>query len=230
MNELENRYSPVPNWLKLSFALLLLSGLWLSRHHLFELLAFFRDRAAVEAYLEGVGVWGPLLYLLLLGLQVLTVIIPGHILMITAGYLYGFGGGLGLNLIGTVVASQLAFILSRWAGKPLVQRLVPAVLFERWHSLAQRQGFLFYLLCFWFPVIPSNVTNYLGGLSSISFWLFFLANLLGRLPGLIILTFLGAYGVQLTWQQWLLIVVACIILVAGGRYVGPKITSKFTSA
>jgi uncharacterized membrane protein YdjX (TVP38/TMEM64 family) len=203
--------------------------LWFSYPHLFELLAFFRDRAAVEAYLEAVGIWGPLVYLLLLGAQVLTVIIPGHILMITAGYLYGFEGGLSLNVIGTVGFSQLAFLLSRWAGKPLVQRLVPAALFERWHSLVQRQGFLFYLFCFWFPVIPSNVTNYLGGLSSISLWLFFLANLLGRLPGLIIITFLGAYGVHLTWQQWLLIAVAGVIVVAGGHYLGPKLTARFTS-
>jgi uncharacterized membrane protein YdjX (TVP38/TMEM64 family) len=231
MNELENKYSLVPTWLKVSLTLgLLLSVLWLSHSHLFELLAFFRDRAAVEAYLERVGLWGPLLYLLLLGLQVLTVIMPGHILMLTAGYLYGFGGGLSLNIIGTVGASQLAFMLSRWAGKPWVQRLVPAALFERWHILAQRQGFLFYLLCFLFPIIPGNVTNYLGGLSLISFWLFFLANLLGRLPGLIIITFLGAYGVDLTWQQWLLIAAAGVFLVAGGRYFGPKLTARFTSA
>jgi uncharacterized membrane protein YdjX (TVP38/TMEM64 family) len=121
-------------------------------------------------------------------------------------------------------------MLSRRAGKPWVQRLVPAALFERWHTLAQRQGFLFYLLCFLFPIIPGNVTNYLGGLSLISFWLFFLANLLGRLPGLIIITFLGAYGVDLTWQQWLLIAAAGVFLVAGGRYFGPKLTARFTSA
>ena len=231
MNDLENKYSLVPTWLKVSLTVgLLLSLLWLGHRHLFELLAFFRDRAAVEAYLEGVGLWGPVLYLLLLGLQVLTVVMPGHILMLTAGYLYGFGGGLSLNIIGTVGASQVAFMLSRRAGSPLVQRLVPAALFERWHNLAQRQGFFFYLLCFLFPIIPGNVTNYLGGLSSISFWLFFLASLLGRLPGLIIITFLGAYGVDLTWQQWLLAAVAGVFVVAGGRYFGPKLTARFTSA
>ena len=231
MNEVENSYTPVPTWLKVTLILgLVLSILWLGHRQLFELLAFFRDRAAVEAYLEGVGLWGPLLYLALLGLQVLTVVLPGHILMLTAGYLYGFAGGLSLNIIGTVGASQLAFMLSRRAGNPLVQRLVPPALFERWSNLVQGQGFFFYLLCFLFPIIPGNVTNYLGGLSSISFWLFFLASLLGRLPGLIIITFLGAYGVDLTWQQWLFIAVAGLFLVAGGRYFGPKLMARFTSA
>jgi hypothetical protein len=50
------------------------------------------------------------------------------------------------------------------------------------------------------------------------------------LPGLVIITFLGAYGVHLTWQQWLLIAVAGVILVASGRYFGPKLTARFTSA
>src|SRR5262245_18235745 len=111
----------IPFWLKLTLALgVLLPILWLGHHPVFELLVFFRNRAAVEAYLEAVGIWGPILYLLLLVVQVLAAILPGHILTLTAGYLYGFDLGLGLNLIGTVGTSQLAFALGRWAGKPLV--------------------------------------------------------------------------------------------------------------
>ena len=79
------------------------------------------------------------------------------------------------------------------------------------------------------PSKPITAIPFLGGMSFISFWLFFLASLLGRLPGLIILTFLGAYGVDLTWQQWLLIAAGGVVVVAGGRYVGPKLTARFTS-
>lgn len=226
MNKLENRYTPP---LKLILVVLVLAPiLWLSYPYLFEWLEFFRDRSAVEAYLDSVGIWGPLLYLLLVAAQVLTVVIPGHILMITAGYLYGFDVGLALNLIGVVGTSQVAFVLSRWTGKPLVQRLVPGALLERWQTVAERQGIFFYLFCFWFPVIPGNVTNYLGGLSSISFWGFFLANLLGRLPGLVIITLIGAYGLHFSWQQWLLAALLGLIAIVVGRFLTTKIATRFS--
>jgi uncharacterized membrane protein YdjX (TVP38/TMEM64 family) len=228
MNRLENGYTPP---LKLILVVLVLAPLlWLSHPYLFEWLEFFRDRAAVEAYLASVGVWGPLLYLLILAVQVLTVVIPGHILMITAGYLYGFDVGLGLNLVGVVGTSQIAFVLSRWTGKPLVQRLVPDPLLERWQAVAERQGFFFYLFCFWFPIIPGNVTNYLGGLSSISFWGFFLANLLGRLPGLVIITLIGAYSLHFSWQQWVLIALLGLISIIGGRFLTTKLAARFSSS
>ena len=216
-------------WLTRGFVILIILSIpWFYRHQLLDLLNFFRNREAVLAYLEPLGLWGPLLYLLILHIQVLTATIPGHGLMITAGYLYGFAGGLVLNLIGGVGASQLAFIIARLAGKPLVSRLVSANALNRWQKVAERQGFFFFLTCFWLPIVPHNVTNYIAGLSSISFWQFFLANLLGRLPGLIIITLLGSHGLQLSWQQGSIIAVLGLLFMGVGRYLTQKIEHRLT--
>jgi uncharacterized membrane protein YdjX (TVP38/TMEM64 family) len=102
-------------------------------------------------------------------------------------------------------------------------------LLTRWQALARQQGFFFFLLCFWFPIIPSNITNYLGGLASVSFWGFFLANLLGRLPSLIFITFIGADGVHLSWPHWLFIAGLGLISILAGRYLTTKITARFSS-
>jgi uncharacterized membrane protein YdjX (TVP38/TMEM64 family) len=231
MNKSEVKSSPTRHlltwFIKGGVVLIILLVLWVGRHHLLGLLDFLKNREAVVAYLEPLGIWGPLLYLLILAVQVFTAIIPGHALMIAAGYLYGFAGGFTLNVIGAVMVSQLAFALARRAGRPVVQRLVPAHVFDRWDSVAQRQGFSFFLICFWFPLIPSNATNYIAGLSPISFWLFFLANFLGRLPGLILVTLIGSHGLELSQQQWAVILPVAIILVVGGRYLTTKIERRF---
>lgn len=212
-----------------SVALPALILLWTGRNQLSQLLHFIGNREAVTVYLEPLGIWGPVLYVLILGMQVITAVIPGHALMIAAGYLYGFSGGLTLNLIGAVGASQLAFVLARWAGKPFAHRLAPPHLLQRGNSVAERQGFLFYLICFWFPVIPSNAANYIGGLGSISFRLFFLANLVGRLPGLIIVTLIGSHGFELTGMQWGMLILAGLVVVVGGRSLATKIERNITA-
>jgi uncharacterized membrane protein YdjX (TVP38/TMEM64 family) len=232
MNDIEKEptTNQAPRWIiRAIAALIILLVLWLNRHQLLTLLNLLRDREAVATYLEPLGIWGPLLLLSILGVQVVTIIMPNHALLITAGYLYGFSRGLTLNVIGVVIVSQLVFVMARQAGKPFMERLVPVNILDRWDNIAKRQGFFFFLICFWFPIIPSNATNYLAGLSSIAFWPFFLANLLGRLPGLALVTLIGSHGVEFSWQQWLAILPITLGIVVGGRYLATRIDRRFNS-
>jgi uncharacterized membrane protein YdjX (TVP38/TMEM64 family) len=142
--------------------------------------------------------------------------------MVAAGYLYGFPLGLVLNTLGGVGASQVAFVIARRAGQPWVSRVVPEVTRRRWQPVIQRQGFFFFLTCFWLPVVPHNATNYLAGLSSISFGQFLWANFLGRLPGMIIVTLIGSHGFQLSGPQWGFLAMGGLLLLGGGRYLAAK--------
>jgi len=212
-------------WIGVVLAVILL--LWVGGRELPPLIDFLEDRQHVEAFLSGWGIWGPLLYVLILMAQVFTAIIPGQVLMIAAGYLYGFWGGVALNLLAILIASQIAFAFARKAGRPAVERFVPEDIFERWGEIAKHGNFFFFLISFWFPVIPSSVTNYIAGLSYISGWLFFLASVLGRLPGIVLITLVGSHGLTLTWQQWVVVIPLAILVIIGGRYVTGKIERRF---
>ena len=232
MNDIkkEPTTNQAPTWIiKATAVLIVLLLLWLNRHQLFTLLNLLKDREAVATYLEPLGIWGPVLLLSILGVQVAMVVIPNHALLITAGYLYGFSRGLTLNVIGVVIVSQLVFVMARQAGRPFIQRLVSVHILDRWDNIAKRQGFFFFLICFWFPIIPSNATNYIAGLSSIAFWPFFLANLLGRLPGLALVTLIGSHGVEFSWQQWLVFLPIFLGIVVGGRYLATRVDRHFNS-
>lgn len=188
---------------------------------------FLRDREAVSNYLAQIGAWGPVVYLLLLGVQVVTALLPPHGLMVAAGYLYGFWGGLALNVLGAVLFSQAAFTISRTLGQDFVNRVTPEKIRNRWEDVIKRQGIIFFILAFWFPIIPSNITNYIAGVSPISFWGFFAASLIGRLPGLALVTAVGAYGFELTPQQWLLVGLVFVLLIGLGRVVSTKIENHY---
>jgi uncharacterized membrane protein YdjX (TVP38/TMEM64 family) len=141
--------------------------------------------------------------------------------------MYGFWGGVTLNFLAIIIASQIAFTFARRAGKPAVERFVPDNIWERWGDIAKRGNFFFFLICFWFPIIPSSATNYIAGLSFISGWLFFLASVLGRLPGIVLITLIGSHGLTLTWQQWVIAIPVAIVVIIGGRYVTAKLERRF---
>jgi uncharacterized membrane protein YdjX (TVP38/TMEM64 family) len=149
--------------------------------------------------------------------------------MVAAGYLYGFIGGALLNLLGVVIASQLAFLLARYAGQSRVRQMIPDGIRTRWEPVIRRQGVFFFTLIFWFPIIPSNITNYIGGISPISFWAFMAASIVGRLPGVLLITAIGAYGLELSLQQWGLVALFGVLLVFAGRVATNRLEQHFAA-
>lgn len=198
-------------------ALFLIGALWLNRQPVMDLLALLGDQEGVSAYLRSFGAWGPVVLALTQLIQVLAAFIPGHVFLVAAGYVYGFPVGLLLNLAYTVSASQLAFALARWAGMPLVKRLVPADVLGKWQSFGERQGFAFFLIAFLLPVFPSDAMNFVAGLSGISARRFLAANFLGRLPGAIILTLIGSHGLQMSPATWAVIAALVVTIYVAGR-------------
>lgn len=213
-----------PRWIVVALVtVVVIAAAWVWREEAATLVHFLKDKDAISHYLEPMGLWGPLLYVVLLCLEVVTIIIPGHALMFAAGYVYGFEKGLLLNIIGAVGASQLAFVISRYAGQDFVPRIIPAKILNRWEKIVKRQGMVFFMISFWFPIIPSNLTNYVAGLSPISFWAFLGANFVGRVPGLIFITLFGAYGFELSPEQWIVAAIAAGLGIVGGRFIAAKL-------
>ena len=173
------------------------------------------NREAVSAYLAQFGLVGPLLLSMMLVLQVIIAALPGEAFMISGGYVYGFGLALSLSLASTVLGSQVAFFLARWAGRPVVERLVPSDTLDRWRKTSEEKGLIFFLFAFMLPVFPGDVMSYVAGMSSLSSGRFFIANFFGRLPRVAVLTAIGAYGFDLSGWVWLLVLVmAAAMLVA----------------
>ncbi|MCB8945890.1 MAG: TVP38/TMEM64 family protein [Ardenticatenaceae bacterium] len=198
--------------LKIIFMLAAAGLLFVFRQPLLDLLHIIGDREAVAAYLEQFGLWAPLLLATILVLQVIVAAIPGHALMVGGGYVFGFAPAFAISLATTVLGSQLAFLLAHWFGRPLVERLAPVDALDKWYDVSARKGMIFFMFAFMLPIFPADVMNYVAGLSSLSARRFFVANLIGRTPGVIIMTAIGAYGFQLSGKVWLGILAAGVVM------------------
>lgn len=187
---------------KIVLVFIILAIVWMYRQPLAELLQIIQDQEAVSAYLQGYGSLGPIVLFLLLIAQVFVAIIPGHALMVTAGYVYGTLG-LFVTLTSTILGSQIAFLIARRYGRSLIYRLASPQVIERWDRVAKHQGILFYFFSFVLPIFPSDLMCYVAGLCTISPRRFFVANLMGRTCCAVFITLIGIYGMHPPIQFWL---------------------------
>ncbi|MBP6469910.1 MAG: TVP38/TMEM64 family protein [Chloroflexi bacterium] len=206
-----------PLILKISAAAIGIGLLFWLRQPIGDILRIISDRQAVALYLDQFGVLASLLLAVIMVLQVIVAAIPGHALMVGGSYVYGFWPAFCLSLTTTVVGSQIAFWLARRAGRPLIEKLAPVDLLNKWYDVSAEKGLLFFLFAFMLPIFPADIMNYIAGLSSLSPRRFFVANLLGRLPGVVMLTAVGAYGFQLSLNAWIGIAVAGVVMLGAWR-------------
>jgi len=206
----------------LLFALITLL-VWIWWDQVQVLITFVSDQEAFGAYLQSFGIWGPIVLFGAQMLQVFFAFIPGHVVLIAAGYVYGFPLGLFFNITFTVVASQLAYLFARWAGRPLVYRLADRETVDYWERIANQKGVLFFTISFLLPVFPSDAMNFVAGLSGIDSRRFLLANFLGRVPSAIILTLIGAYGLEFNNIAWGMVIFSFVILFVAGHYIVNRI-------
>ena len=181
---------------------------------LVDLLAIITDQQAVSAYLQSYGALGPAVLFILLIVQVFIAIIPGHALMVTAGYVYG-AIGLTVVITSTILGSQIAFMIARIYGRELIYKLASPEILQRWDGIAKHQGSLFYFFSFVLPIFPSDLMCYVAGLSTISPRRFFVANVLGRTCCAVFITLIGIYGMNPPLWFWALALTVISAFFAG---------------
>jgi uncharacterized membrane protein YdjX (TVP38/TMEM64 family) len=187
--------------------------LFVYREPLGNLLHIIGNQKAVSEYLQSFGAWGPAVLFVLMVAQVFVAIIPGHALMVTAGYAYGTTGLL-VIILSTILGSEIAFFIARRYGRKLIYRLASAKIIERWDNMARNQGILFYFFAFVLPIFPSDLMCYVAGLGTIPARRFLVSNICGRSVVAVSITLIGMYGLNPPVWFWLVAAVglACLFI------------------
>lgn len=170
------------------FALMILicALLWPYFHELFE-------PGGIDRIINDVRDAGPVGFLILLGLQFLQIVvafIPGEVVQVAAGMLYGpWIGGLFI-LIGCVLSSAFIFALVHKLGAPFVQSMVPTQYLEKFRRFEQtgKLNIIVFVL-FLIPGLPKDVFTYLVPLTDMRMRTFLLLSNIGRIPGIIVSTY-----------------------------------------
>lgn len=172
--------------LALSVLILLNIFLWKPLYSLFD------NLENLKIFIEGYGNVAPLVLIFLVILQIFIAPIPGQIIGIASGYVFGAFWGTLYSMIGVVVGSYLAFLLSRKYGRPIAEKFVKKETLSKFDNFLQDKGVFALFLAFLLPVFPDDVLCYIAGLSNIKIRTLVIIATVGRLPGFLILNMIGA--------------------------------------
>ena len=160
--------------------------IWLGFHR--ELL----QPATVERELQRFGAWAPILFLLLYTLAT-VLFVPGSLLTVAGGALFGSIWGTLWNLSGATLGATLAFLVARY----LASDWVAARSGERLGRLmrgVEEEGWRFVAFVRLLPLFPFNLVNYAFGLTRIRLGDYVLASFVCMAPGALAYTYLGYAG------------------------------------
>ncbi len=150
---------------------------------------------AISQWLSTHPLLAPLLFLLLYCLVVL-LFLPGTLLCLVGGALFGVGFGALLNVIGATLGASLAFLTARHLAAAQVERHMSGTLQRLKHGV-EREGWRFVAMVRLLPVVPYDLSCYAFGLSRIPLTQFAAANALCLLPRLTVYAYIGHSGLEL---------------------------------
>jgi uncharacterized membrane protein YdjX (TVP38/TMEM64 family) len=155
--------------------------------------ALLTDAAALRAFIRGYGVWAPIVLIGLQTAQVVLAPIPGQILAVAAGYLFGAWWGTLYNMIGITLGSAIAFWLSRRFGRAYVERIVHEDALETFDSVDDGYARLTLFVFFLLPGLPDDVICFAGGLTRLPLWQLVALAAVGRAPAFFLANVVGDF-------------------------------------
>lgn len=177
------------------------------------LVSFFLNKEKIKELLTSLGPLSFVGFILLQTIQVVAAPIPGEVTGFIGGYVYGILLGIFFSTIGLTIGSWLAFSLSKFFGRPFVEKFVSKETMERYDYLLHHKGAFLIFLLFLIPGFPKDTLCYILGLGHLSTKEFLIISTVGRLAGTILLTLGGSYIHHSQYYRFFTLLGIAIIIV-----------------
>lgn len=143
----------------------------------------------MQNFIEQFGDYTPIIFLLLASILPIFLFPPG-IFSVIGGLLFGFKLGAVLTIIASIIYTNIMFLISRYFARNKIENFLAKHLtlkqYNRIFGLDDNKLATFLIICRLIPILPNSVVSYSYGLTRISFKHYFIANLIGLIPGRLI--------------------------------------------
>lgn len=162
------------------------------------------DPTAFRAWVDARGVWGRVLFVGLMALQVIVAFIPGEPFELAAGYAFGAVWGTVLVFLGIMLGGTIVFLFVKKVGVKAVEVFFPREQIDSFKYLKDEKtlnatAFFLFLI----PGTPKDLLTYVAGLTKIRLLPWLLLTNLARIPSVVTSTIsgnalgLGKYGLAI---------------------------------
>jgi uncharacterized membrane protein YdjX (TVP38/TMEM64 family) len=171
------------------------------------------NQTALTQALRCCGGWGVLLFLIA-HLMATAIAIPGTVLVIAGGAVFGVVWGTVWSVLGATLGAIAAFGLARsfWRDR-FVKRFSQHRLLQKLNCMVRRNSLSCVLTVRFAPISPFNLVNYLFGLTPIGLKPYAIGTFVGIIPGTAIYSWVGSSGARaLQGESWMPLVIAMSLL------------------
>ena len=183
----------------------------------------FRD------YILSIGKLGPLAVILFQLIQTIVAPIPGEMIQIAGGYVYGVTLGTIFVTVGMLLGALFAFFFARFMGGSYIEKLLQKERFKWMLNFMDSKKFSIFLFIFFFvPGLPKDLLVYFAGLTSIKPLKLFTILMIGRFPWMLASVTIGANLYQKNYISTIIISAIAVLSFILGLIFKDKLINKLS--
>jgi uncharacterized membrane protein YdjX (TVP38/TMEM64 family) len=174
-------------------ALFLAAIVYFSTKYYPGIIKILRSKDSFRDFLASYKSISILVFILMQIIQVVVAIIPGEVVQLAGGYVYGTFLGTVYSMTGIMLGAVITFYISRLLGLRTLKAFISEKTFTKFNFVinnAKSEMVMFIL--FLIPMMPKDTLVYLAGLTPIKPRDFFLIFAIARFPTILLSSFLGA--------------------------------------
>ncbi len=173
------------------------------------------DFSEVKQFISSYGVYAAVISFALMVLQSIVAPLPAFMLTFANANLFGWWQGAILSWSSAMAGAAVCFYIARILGRDVAERLTSKTGLKQIDNFFEKYGNNTILICRLLPFVSFDYVSYAAGLTSMSFWDFFIATGIGQLPATIVYSYVGGFltGGARLFMLGLLIMFAIVSLI-----------------
>ena len=180
-------------------------------------------------YILSMGKSGVFMLILFQVLQTVIAPIPGEVIQIAGGYIYGVSLGTIYSVLGLVIGSGIAFYFTRLVGGDFIVNLIKKKKLKWMLNIMESGKFeIILFVIFIVPGLPKDFMIYVAGLTTLRPMKFFIILIASRVPCIMASVSIGA---NINAGNYLLTIIVSVIAIIGfiiGIFYKDKIIKKLS--
>lgn len=151
------------------------------------------DFTEVKQFISSYGVYAAAISFALMVLQSVMAPLPAFVLTFANANLFGWWQGAILSWSSAMAGATLCFYIARILGRDVAEKLTSKAGLKQVDEFFEKYGNNTILICRLLPFVSFDIVSYAAGLTSMSFWDFFIATGIGQLPATIVYSYVGGF-------------------------------------
>lgn len=149
------------------------------------------DFTKVRSFVESYGTYAVAVSFSLMVLTSVAAPLPAFLITFANASLFGWWQGAILSWSSAMVGAAVCFYIAKILGRDVVEKLTSKAGLQQIDEFFDRHGNQSILIARLLPFISFDIVSYAAGLTSMSFWGFWIATGIGQLPATIVYSYVG---------------------------------------